>query len=103
MPERTLITEQDLPRIMPTRALQRALPKTVIAIGLGGGSTDLTVTWPSPMPSATYNVAIAGPLPAGVTAALLASPAPTETSCKIRVTSTGLLATGFVLDVTAWC
>ena len=77
------------------RTCRLASVKTALLLSIGG-STDLTVTWDTPMPSATYTVEpVAGPGILGN--ATLAVKSQTRDGCVITVTAGLAVAAGAVV------
>lgn len=91
--------------VLESRALQRVAGKPIPALGLGA-TTDITITWLSPMPDASYSVWPAVTGGAAVLGTLSASVKPgsvTADGCVITVKSSALLALGAAqLDVLAY-
>lgn len=83
------------------RAMRRYVARTLLGIGLGGGTTDIPVVWRAPMPSDAYEIEPSYPLPVGVSA-ILVLPGKTAAGCTLRVTAPGPLTLGTAVDITAW-
>ncbi len=80
---------------VPATTVSRTAPGVIPLALLLNGSTNVTVKWPTPMPSATYSVEIAPGVGLAATTGFAVQSGQTATECVVRVTATGLaLAAG---------